>query len=119
MEKTRKVLFAAVLLPLLGLPVLASESTPAASKIPDIGPLPPVAANPDNPPTPERMALGRALFFDNRISATGTMNCATCHLPHTGWTTPTALSPSWARNTALSSSSSRMASCSPICPGGV
>ena len=53
---------------------------------PDIGPLPPVEANPDNPPTEARLALGRALFFDNRISASGTMNCATCHLPHQGWT---------------------------------
>ena len=60
---------------------------------PDIGPLPPVEANPDNPPTEARLALGRALFFDNRISASGTMNCATCHLPHQGWTVQTPLSP--------------------------
>lgn len=92
MKMTCKALFCALLSPLLGLPVVAAE-TPAESELADIGPLPPVTANPDNPPTPERMALGRALFFDNRISATGTMNCATCHLPHTGWTTPTALSP--------------------------
>jgi cytochrome c peroxidase len=39
------------------------------------------------------MVLGRALFFDNRISGSGTMNCATCHLPHQGWTVQTPLSP--------------------------
>ncbi|RMD70964.1 MAG: hypothetical protein D6819_02940, partial [Gammaproteobacteria bacterium] len=59
----------------------------------DIGPLPPVTPNPDNMPTVARMKLGRALFFDNRISASGTMNCATCHLPHQGWTVHTPLSP--------------------------
>lgn len=58
-----------------------------------IGPLPPVEANPENEPTEARMALGRALFFDNRISASGTMNCATCHLPHQGWTVHTPISP--------------------------
>jgi cytochrome c peroxidase len=63
------------------------------SEVPDIGPLPPVATNPDNPPNEARLTLGRALFFDNRISASGTMNCATCHLPHQGWTVQTPLSP--------------------------
>lgn len=59
----------------------------------EIGPLPPVPVNPDNPPNEARMALGRALFFDNRISASGTMNCASCHLPHQGWTVHTPISP--------------------------
>jgi cytochrome c peroxidase len=63
------------------------------TKVPNIGPLPTVEANPDNAPTAARMALGRALFFDNRISASGTMSCATCHLPHQGWTVQTPLSP--------------------------
>jgi cytochrome c peroxidase len=55
--------------------------------------LPPVEANPENAPTEARLALGRALFFDNRVSGTGTMSCATCHLPHQGWTVQTPLSP--------------------------
>lgn len=59
----------------------------------DIGPLPPVKANPDNQPNEARMILGKKLFFDNRISASGTMNCASCHLPHQGWTVHTAISP--------------------------
>jgi cytochrome c peroxidase len=59
------------------------------AQAPDIGPLPPVPVNPDNPPTPERIALGKKLFFDNRISGNGTMNCSSCHIPETGWTLPT------------------------------
>jgi cytochrome c peroxidase len=31
------------------------------------------------PVTPERVRLGRALFFDPRISADGTVSCARCH----------------------------------------
>lgn len=58
-----------------------------------IGPLPPVQANPDNVPTPERMALGKALFFDYRISGSGTINCATCHVPEQGWTVQSPFSP--------------------------
>lgn len=33
----------------------------------------------DNAPTPERIALGRKLYFDERLSADGTVSCATCH----------------------------------------
>jgi len=33
------------------------------------------------PPTPERVRLGRWLFFDRRLSANGTVSCATCHQP--------------------------------------
>ncbi len=86
-----------LLLPLAALWVFgataATVTTQDGSKVPDIGPLPPVAANPENQPNEARIALGRALFFDNRISASGTMNCATCHLPHQGWTVQTPLSP--------------------------
>lgn len=34
--------------------------------------------------TPERVELGRALFFDPRLSDTGQFACATCHNPATG-----------------------------------
>ena len=34
---------------------------------------------PENPVTPERVALGRKLYFDKRLSADGTVSCATCH----------------------------------------
>jgi cytochrome c peroxidase len=35
----------------------------------------------DNPPTPARVRLGRWFFFDTRLSADGTVSCATCHQP--------------------------------------
>jgi cytochrome c peroxidase len=44
-------------------------------------PLPASFATTDHPLTPERVALGRQLFFDPRISLDGTMSCASCHQP--------------------------------------
>jgi cytochrome c peroxidase len=35
----------------------------------------------DNPMTAEKVALGRELFFDKRLSADATVSCATCHAP--------------------------------------
>ena len=33
----------------------------------------------DNPQTPEKIALGKQLFFDPRFSSTGTVSCNSCH----------------------------------------
>jgi len=45
--------------------------------------LPPLPADPSNrvADDPAAAALGRALFFDTRFSASGTVSCATCHQP--------------------------------------
>ncbi|HEU4651063.1 MAG TPA: cytochrome c peroxidase, partial [Croceibacterium sp.] len=39
----------------------------------------------DNAPTPQRVELGKKLFFDPRLSGDGNMSCATCHSPLFGW----------------------------------
>jgi cytochrome c peroxidase len=44
-------------------------------------PLPKTMTSPDNPVTPEKVALGRLLFFETRVSEDGTVSCARCHLP--------------------------------------
>lgn len=47
-----------------------------------LAPLPAVAPAPaDNPTTPEKVALGKQLFFDPRLSGGNTMSCASCHKP--------------------------------------
>jgi cytochrome c peroxidase len=38
-----------------------------------------------NKPTPERIALGKMLFFDPRLSRDRNMACASCHNPMFGW----------------------------------
>jgi len=39
----------------------------------------------ENPLTPEKVALGRKLFFEKRLSRDGTVSCATCHDPAHGF----------------------------------
>ncbi len=40
----------------------------------------------DNPVTEEKVALGKVLFFDKRLSRDATVSCSTCHDPNKGWT---------------------------------
>src|SRR5438445_9185073 len=40
----------------------------------------------DNPQTPEKIALGKKLFFDGRLSADETVACSTCHDPARAFT---------------------------------
>jgi len=47
---------------------------------------------PDNPITPEKVELGKMLFFDKRLAKDGKMSCETCHLPEKGWTDAKAIS---------------------------
>src|SRR2546426_1313780 len=44
------------------------------------------AIPPDNPQTPEKIALGQKSFFDGRLSADGTVACSTCHDPARAFT---------------------------------
>jgi len=39
----------------------------------------------DNLPTPEKIALGKQLYFDPRLSSDDTISCASCHDPSKGW----------------------------------
>jgi cytochrome c peroxidase len=58
-------------------------------------PLPPPAFPEGNPTTPEKAELGKKLFFDRRLSGDGTMSCATCHDPETGYSDGLAISLSY------------------------
>jgi cytochrome c peroxidase len=75
-----------------------SGTASASSAAIDAGPLalappPPAPAVPlglpatDDTPAlhPEAIALGELLFFDPRLSASGTTSCASCHDPDHGW----------------------------------
>lgn len=52
--------------------------------LPDGVPLPIVPD--DNPMTAEKVALGRHLFYDTRLSGNETQSCGTCHLQALSWT---------------------------------
>ena len=49
------------------------------------GTLPPMKIPADNPMTPEKIELGKMLFFDTALSSDHSMSCATCHDPELGW----------------------------------
>lgn len=83
---------------LLGCQSSTSSTRPAASGALPASALPlpaqvglPVAATValvpgDNPQTAEKVALGRRLFFERRLSADGTVACASCHDPGRAFT---------------------------------
>ena len=43
------------------------------------GPLPQIMTSEKNPITPEKVQLGKILFYETRISVDGTVSCARCH----------------------------------------
>jgi cytochrome c peroxidase len=87
-------------------PALASASASASAEgekpLPPMPVAPPLAKAPaslgdpkvpsDNPLTAEKVALGKQLFFDKRLSKDGAASCETCHVPEKGWTDGKALS---------------------------
>lgn len=42
----------------------------------------------DNPPTEAKVELGKKLYFDARLSSDGTIACASCHAPQSGFADP-------------------------------
>ena len=48
--------------------------------------------NPMPPVTPERVRLGRWLFYDRRLSGDGSVSCSTCHRPENAFSEPTPVS---------------------------
>ena len=51
----------------------------------EIGLLPEVVHPEANPHSAAKASLGRTLFFDTRLSASGQMACVSCHDPGLGW----------------------------------
>lgn len=83
-----KILLATVALSLLATAALAADPVPAdlrATALDIFKPLPSTyPAVSDNPITPEKIDLGKALFFDPRLSASGVFSCNSCHNLATG-----------------------------------
>ncbi len=73
----------AILLTMCSVTTHAAEKDKEAFRRPVAIPFP---AN--NPYTAEKAALGKALFFDPRLSGGKNMTCASCHNPSFGWEVP-------------------------------
>ncbi len=80
-------------------PPVVQVPPPPPVVLPPAPPLPPTPAGlpelsvaPESAPTPEKVAWGKQLFFDPRLSKDGSASCATCHVHEKGWTDGLALS---------------------------
>lgn len=83
----------------IGSATAREETVPSWESANPLVPLPPIPLGLDrtweslpNRPTPEQVRLGRWLFFDKRLSADGTVSCATCHRPGNAFSEPVAVS---------------------------
>jgi cytochrome c peroxidase len=66
-----------------GIAIAASRNTAAQARLAALPATVPAPA--DNPTTPERVALGRLLFWDPVLSGPKDVACATCHHPSLGY----------------------------------
>jgi cytochrome c peroxidase len=72
----------------------AVTATVAAKPLPPMPKAAPIPRAPEGfpemklaaPLMPEKVELGRQLFFDKRLSKDGSASCETCHVPEKGWT---------------------------------
>ena len=79
----RKLAPALLVMSLVAAPALAESSV--RELFADLGLLKEVKHPENNPATPAKIALGKRLFFDPRLSGDGKQSCATCHIPALGW----------------------------------
>ena len=77
----RNMWLAAVVPALLFVAAQAADKKPAAPEVQVPLGLMPVQWPVDNPYSKQKVELGRLLYFDNRLSADGSVSCASCHHP--------------------------------------
>lgn len=76
---------------IIGIAVGAAATSAAFAQPPGaLAPLGPPPVPPANPITVPKTNLGKALFWDEQLSSTGTMACGTCHIPEAGGSDPRA-----------------------------
>jgi cytochrome c peroxidase len=82
-----RIIAAAIALLALGIPLLIASAPPVAAQG-DIARMKSDYRRPPQAPVDNQalVDLGRDLFFDPQISASGKTACASCHFPELGWT---------------------------------
>jgi len=98
MRHARRAATYALLLAALGwyMAAPAAQTPPAPEQVKAaIGHLGPVPVPEGNPLSASKVALGKKLFSDNRLSGDSSLSCETCHLPGHGFAVPQALGPAY------------------------
>jgi cytochrome c peroxidase len=67
-----------------GVAFMAAQSS-AQMQTPGLAALGPPPIPADNPQTPEKIELGKMLFFDPRLGGDASTACSSCHEPDQGW----------------------------------
>jgi cytochrome c peroxidase len=83
--KKDKTLSIAIIAASFGLAALGLGSSAAADVNPPLAALGSPSIPLDNPQSPEKIELGKLLFFDTRIGGDASVSCADCHVPKQGW----------------------------------
>ncbi len=79
-EVSIKVLFILSVLSFTGLALAGNRNEALLTQAKQIfGPLPKAMISEKNPITPEKVTLGKILFYETRISLNGKVSCASCH----------------------------------------
>ncbi len=82
MTRARIALLTALSLLAVAASAALAGDRPTPRPLAALGPVPVPA---DNPITPEKVALGKLLYFDARLGGDVSTSCATCHNPQMGW----------------------------------
>jgi cytochrome c peroxidase len=82
--KTRRIRAAVLAAVIAGAVCASAENTSVPSNSQYLRPAAAPAPD-DNKPNAARITLGKALFFDPRLSGSNWISCATCHNPALGW----------------------------------
>jgi cytochrome c peroxidase len=78
-RKTKAIVFISIL-SIAGMSLAANGDEDLLKQATQIfGPLPNAMVSEKNPITPEKVKLGKILFYETRISVDGTVSCARCH----------------------------------------
>lgn len=81
----RTLVFCGTLAAALGASGLAASADDKTGGEKKLAPLTPVPIPGDNPMSPEKIDLGRMLYFDTRLSGDSSLSCAKCHDPGKGF----------------------------------
>jgi cytochrome c peroxidase len=83
MRKSAFAVLFSLLILVIGLSACAKKQAPRVeidpASLQGFAPLPAVMESADNPLTPEKVALGRKLYFEKRLSQSQDISCNTCH----------------------------------------
>lgn len=74
-----RIILAATIACFMGVSALQAETTVNPAILGMFQAIPEVADNPENPVTDAKVALGRMLYYDTRLSKNRTMSCNSCH----------------------------------------